>query len=488
MQGKLSDLEPVNVFHYFEEIAAIPHGSYHVDKISDYLVSFAKERGLRYVQDDAKNVIIFKPASKEAKESAPLILQGHMDMVLEKNNDVELDMENEPIHLVVDGDDLRADGTTLGGDDGIAVAMMLAVLDDEELVHPPLECIFTTNEEVGMLGMNELDPKPLKGRRMLNLDSEEEGILTVGCAGGAEQIFTLPMERKGRYGMLLRLVIRGLRGGHSGACIHMGRANADLLMGRLLQKIEKKTEFGISVLGGGNKDNAIPRECVAEILMPSDVDGKAVIKQIEKFTKQVQNEYQYTDPDIQVDYEWTDNTEAAIDCIGRKDAKRIVDFLLLLPDGLIAYDPNLKNMPQTSSNLGILKLDTDGLTAVSLVRSSINSQRKYVQTRMKALAEVFDAGLETKGDYPAWEYTKNSDFRDLLVNVYEAEYGRKPEVSITHGGLECGLLAAKVDGLDCVSIGPAMSGIHTPAERLSISSTKRTYEFLKAALCACAGE
>lgn len=489
MQNILGDLEPKKVFHYFEEIAGIPHGSFHVDAISDYLVQFAKEHGLKHIQDEAKNVIIFKPASEGAASKESLILQGHMDMVLEKNKDVRLDLEHDPIHLRVDGDFVHADGTTLGGDDGIAVAMMLAALDDDTLAHPPLECVFTTNEEVGMLGMNALDPSALKGRRMLNMDSEAEGVLTIGCAGGAEEHFLLPVEMTPRYGMSVHIVISGLKGGHSGECIHLGRANADLLMGRLLERIWKKASFGISMLEGGTKDNAIPRECTAELVLDAGSDDKSVRKAIEKFTKQVKNEYRATDPDITVSCEWTDHTNLAVDCASRKDTKKIIAFLLLLPNGLFEHVPDAAELePQTSSNLGILKLDTDGLEAVCLVRSSIDSQKKYVQRKMKTLADLLDAEEHVEGAYPAWEPAAKSDFRDLLVQIYEEQYGKKPAIAVIHGGLECGLLADKIKGLDCVSIGPDMIGIHTPDEKLSIRSTQRTWEFVKTVLAKLAME
>lgn len=478
----LADIEPKKVFHYFEEIAGIPHGSFHVDAISDYLAGFAKEHKLKYIQDAAKNVIIFKPASADAVKTDPVILQGHMDMVLEKNKDVALDLENEPIHLRVDGDDVHADGTTLGGDDGAAVAMMLALLDDDTITHPDLECVFTTNEEVGMLGMKELDSSVLKGKKLLNLDSEAEGVLTVGCAGGAEMHFKMPVETSPRYGMSVHLAISGLIGGHSGNCIQLGRANADILMGRLLQKIWKKAEFGLCMLEGGTKDNAIPRHCDAELILDASADDKAVRKAIEKFEKQVRNEYQATDPGVKVTAEWTDHTNIAVDCVSRKDTKKILAFLLLLPNGLFERVPDSDNLPQTSSNLGVVRLEEDGLYAAALVRSSINSQRKYYQQKMKTLASLLGAEVQAEGVYDAWEYKAESPFRDEMVEVYEEQYGKKPEIAVIHGGLECGLLASKIKGLDCVSIGPDMVGIHTPDEKLSISSMQRTWAYVKAVL------
>lgn len=474
----LEDMEPKRVLHFFEEICAIPHGSYHVQEISDALVRFAKDRGLKYTQDDAGNVIIRRDGSKGHENAKPLILQGHMDMVLEKADGVDLDMETRPIRLRCDGDTLYAEGTTLGGDDGIAVAMMLAALDDEKLVHPPLECVFTVNEEVGLLGAEALDVSSLKGRRMLNLDSEEEGVFTAGCAGGAEQIFHIPVEKKPKFGMQLHIEISGLRGGHSGSCINLGRANADILMGRILYRISKKAEPRILKLTGGSKDNAIPRGCVCDCLFDATADGREAARAVEKETKKILNEYRFTDPDIQVTHDWTDATSLAQDAVCRADTMKIIRFLMVTPNGVLEMDPNIKDLPQTSLNLGILDVGTDEVTATFLVRSSIDSQKKNLMKRLQCLADLVGAAIETRGEYPAWEYVKDSPFRDELVSVYEKQNGRKPAVSITHGGLECGLLAAKLKGLDCVSVGPDMEGIHTPDEKLSVSSVERLWNFL----------
>ena len=479
----LMDKKPEKVLHYFEEISAIPHGSRHTKQLGDYLVSFAKDRGLKYVQDKAGNVIIFQKGSADCGNATPVILQGHMDMVLEKNSCVTTDLATQPIRLVLDGDELHADGTTLGADDGIAVAMMLAVLADKTLKHPPLECVFTTDEEIGMLGADALDVSVLKGKRMINLDSEEEGVFTVGCAGGAEEHFTFTFERKPRYGMVLHLQISGLAGGHSGACIHLGRANADLLMGRLLAKIDRKVKCSLLSVSGGTKDNAIPRECDAQLIFDDGAAIKEVISIIDKFTDQIRREYQVTDPDVQITCDWTDQTELPVPALSREDTKRILNFLMLIPNGLVESDPLIKDMPQTSLNLGIVSTDTDTFRAVSLVRSSINSQKKYLMQRLKCLAKVLSMDLETKGEYPAWERARHSELCGILAGIYKEQYHKEPEISVTHGGLECGLIAAKVSGgLDCVSIGPDMSGIHTPSEKISLSSTQRLWQFLTAAL------
>ncbi len=481
MKYILEDQEPKLVWHYFEEICAIPHGSYHTDEISNYLVDFAKSHDLKYNQDELGNVVIYKPATPGHEAAAPLVLQGHMDMVLEKNSDVDIDMEKEGLTLHTEGEYLMAGGTTLGGDDGIAVAMMLAACADDTLVHPALECVITVNEETGMEGANGLDGSLITGRRMLNIDSEAEGILTVGCAGGAEMEFTFPVEKSKKEGRILHLEITGLQGGHSGVEINQGRGNADILMGRLLERIARKAEIRLINIEGGTKDNAIVRESFADVLVSFDADEQAILRQIEKFGKQITKEYEIADPGVKVDYDWKSSDEQ-VQVLSKKDTKKIIFFLMVVPNGMLETVAGQGNMPQTSLNLGILRTEEEAVKAIFLCRSSINSQKKYLVRRLETVAELFDAKVECNSEYPAWEFKPESDFRSLLENIYEKMNGKKPVLDITHGGLECGLLADKVKGLDCVSVGPDMIGIHTPGEKLSMPSTKRTWEFVVEAM------
>ena len=474
-------LEPEKVLNFFEDICRIPHGSYHTQMISDWLRDFAVKRNLRHIQDEAGNVIMFKDGTKGHENAEPLMLQGHMDMVLEKNSENPIDMEKEAITLMIDGDNLKADGTTLGGDDGIAVAMMLALLDSEDIVHPPLECVFTVDEEVGMLGMEALDPSPLRSKRMLNLDSEQEGVFTAGCAGGAEEELTLHVERKPQYGMQLQIEVSGLLGGHSGESIDRGRANADLVLARILYKLYKKVPFYLIGINGGSKDNAIPREASALVIFPAGSDRELAAKTIEKHAACCAAEYQQADPEMRCTCTWMEDRDLAAAAMTKKYTKRVLRLLLSLPNGLMETD-QVSRTPQTSLNLGILKTDTDTVTIVFLVRSSINSQKKFLCDRLEIIADAYDAEIRTVSAYPAWEYAHHSEFRDTLAGIYEKKTGKKPVISVTHGGLECGLLAAKMDGLDCLSIGPDMEGIHTPSEKLSISSVRRCWEFLLAAL------
>ena len=485
----ITNIEPQEVFRYFKIICDIPHGSFNTEGISNFLVKFAAGHNYKCTKDDKGNVIIFAPATPGCEKAPALILQGHMDMVCEKAPGCDADMTRDPLKTLVEGDWLTADGTTLGGDDGIAVAMMLAVLDSSEIAHPALECVFTTDEEVGLLGAEALDVSELKGRRMLNMDSESEGAFTVGCAGGADLILAVHGRRSEKSGRVLKIKVSGLLGGHSGEMIGAGRANADLLMARILYTLYRKTEFRLLSVQGGNKDNAIPREAEASLLFPSAVDRKKVKKQIKEIRKALKNEYAVCDPGLTVKADWVkENTAELRPAFTKNDTRKFIRFLMAVPNGVIEYTPGLAGMPQTSLNLGILTTAADGISAEFLVRSSVNSQKQMMMDRLSCIAAQFEGSVRIVGQYPAWEYRTESDFRDLLQGVFKDTYGKDAAICVTHGGLECGLLAAKMPGLDAVSIGPEMSGIHTPDEKLNIPSVQRTWQFLIAALEACGRE
>ena len=382
---------------------------------------------------------------------------------------------------------LGGHGTSLGGDDGIAVAYMLAVLDDPSIVHPALECIFTVDEEVGMMGAEVLDPSLIRGRRMLNLDSEEEGILTAGCAGGTHQVLILGGKRNERKGLVLRLGVSGLLGGHSGEMPGRGRANANIILARALFKLYQLHPFRLMQINGGTKDNAIPREAQASLLFSGDVDRKEISEAVQALHETIHAEYQVTDPGLTIASSWEEgNPKEKKTVFIKRDTRRFIRFLMSVPDGLIEYMPGFDRMPQTSLNMGILKTAADGIEATFLVRSALNSQREMMNDRLQCIAAQFDGKVNVKGSYPAWEYRPQSAFRDMLADLYEKTTGKKPVVFVTHGGLECGLLSDKLPGLDCVSIGPKMYGIHTPQEKLHIASTGATWTYLKAALRACA--
>lgn len=506
----LEALEPSDVFGYFRAISAVPHGSYHTRALSEYLEEFARGRGLSCVRDEAGNLIITRQASPGFEGAEPVALQGHIDMVCEKELSKKINMETDPISLRTDGEWLWADGTTLGGDDGVGVAIMMALLANDSIKCPPLECIFTVDEEVGLLGAHAIDLSSVKSRRMINLDSEEEGLITAGCAGGAEEICTLPGRRREKKGVALEILVDGLRGGHSGETIGAGRANANLLLARLLYLLEEKGKYCLVSFAGGVRDNAIPRSARAEIIFTGDVSKKEVKSAVTAFSKEVKKEFELTDPDIRIRSRWTgrkkeekgpatgreEYQEAVREtekkkkelriAFTRSDTRRMIRFLMAMPNGVIEYFPHNREIPRTSLSMGIVKTMADGIQINSLVRSNLDSQLRLVQDRIDCIAEAFGASVETRGAYPAWELASNSPFRDLAVEVYDRVTGRQAAVQVIHAGLECGILAAKIPGLECISIGPDTRDIHTPSERLDISSTGRTYEYVKALLAACA--
>ncbi|MGN0345230.1 MAG: aminoacyl-histidine dipeptidase [Lachnospiraceae bacterium] len=472
----LEHLEPKKVFHYFEEICNIPHPSYKEKKISDYLVSFAKEHGLEYYQDDLYNVVMIAPASPGYEEEEPVILQGHMDMVCEKEPGVEIDFEKDGLTLMVDGDYVTAKGTTLGGDDGIAIAYALAILDSPEIARPRLEVIITVSEEVGMEGATGIDLSMLKGHKLLNLDSEAEGVMTVSCAGGNSTICHIPMAYETAEGIQLSVSVKGLKGGHSGVEIDKGRANANLVMGRLLLALDQATlGCTIAKLSGGAKQNAIPREA-STVIVTAPEKKDAVITCLQETIAQIKNEYATTDPDITLDI--TEQGSGATQALTADCTKTALVLINNLPGGIQSMSADIPGLVETSLNMGILALDGKELRIEFAVRSSVISARDALTARIRNLVEYVGGSLEVSGVYPAWEYKKDSVMREDAARIFEQMYGKTPKIEAIHAGLECGILAGKIKDLDGISIGPDMIGIHTFEEKLSISSTKRVYEFV----------
>ena len=467
----LNGIQPENVFRFFEEISAIPRGSRNTKAISDYLVRFAEARGLEHYQDALNNVIIIAPAAPGYESAEPVILQRHMDMVCESAPDCTKDMAREGLDLAVEGDCVFARGTTLGADDGIAVAMALAVLDDAALPRPRLEAVFTVDEEIGMGGAMGIDLSPLKGRRLINLDSEEEGIFTVGCAGGACACCTVPVGREAFEGAALDIAITGLLGGHSGAEIDKGRANPNMLMGRLLYTLCRTTETRLVSVRGGLKDNAIPTASYARVTVRDADAAKAVCAAMEAAFK---NEYRTTDAGISVAV-----TPGAPDTpMDKRATERAVTLLCCVPNGIQAMSADIPGLVQTSLNLGILTTDEAGIHAAFSVRSSIDSQKRMLIDRLTALTESLGGTVTVEGDYPGWEYAPSSPLRELMREIFIEQYGHEPVIAAIHAGLECGLLSSKLPGLDCVSLGPDIDEIHTFREKLHIASTQRTWALL----------
>ncbi len=469
---KLAGLQPANVFAYFEKICSIPHGSGNTKSISDYLVSFAKEHDLRYIQDSLNNVIIFGEGTCGMEDREPVILQGHMDMVCEKDETCSIDMQTQGLDVTHDGKYVYANGTTLGGDDGIAVAYALALLADKTVAHPPLEVVITVDEETGMFGAAGIDLSMLKGRKLLNIDSEEEGIFTVSCAGGARGTIRLPLERRAVYGPCVRLTVEGLQGGHSGVEIHKNRANANKVMGLFLERIQKLMPLCITKLQGGAKDNAIPRSCQVTLVALG-----MYIERINDIAAQLQQEIreQYDEPEAIVrgdDVDALGGNALTAEC-----TNKVIGLLNAAPNGIQAWSQDIEGLVQTSLNLGVAELDED-LRLTFAVRSSVNKEKRELLDRLAELAKFYDGSYSEMGEYPAWEYKQDSALRDTMVQVYTDMFGAAPEVVAIHAGLECGLLSEKVPNLDCVSIGPQMHDIHTSRERLDIASTERTWNFL----------
>lgn len=468
----LEHLEPQSVFRFFEQMCAIPHGSGNTKAISDWCAAFARERGLEYHQDADNNIIIIKEAAPGYEQAEPVILQGHLDMVCEKEPGCTKDMDTEGLELMVDGDWVSAKGTTLGGDDGIAVAMALAVLDADDIAHPRVEAVFTTDEEIGLLGAASLDVSPLKGRRMVNIDSEVEGIFTVSCAGGNTTTCTLPLGREPFAGQALHVTIGGLTGGHSGTEINKGRANANMLMGRLLQAIAAQTAMRILTVNGGLKNNAIPAESSAGIVV---ADTHTAHSAIAEMTGTFENEYRVTDPNLFVRVQEETSAEVPLNAAS---TDKVLCMLTCLPDGVQAMSADIPGLVQTSLNLGILATAEQEVRAVFSLRSSVDSQMQMLKSRLSCLMTQLGGHVAFEGEYAGWQYQEQSPLRELMTEVFQAQYGKAPTIEAIHAGLECGLFAGKLPGLDCVSIGPDLLEIHTPRERMSICSVQRVWKFL----------
>lgn len=471
----LEGLKPERVFYYFEEICKIPHGSGNTKQISDYLVSFAKQKNLRFIQDEMGNVIIFKEASKGYENAPTVILQGHMDMVCEKTATSQHDFEREGLELCIDGDDIYAKDTTLGGDDGIAVAYELAVLEDENLAHPAIEAVFTVDEEIGLLGAEGLDTSALKGKYLINLDSEAEGYLWSGCAGGLRSYSELPVKRVEASGLTCKIIIDGLLGGHSGAEINKNRANAVILLARFLHECAEKQEILISEMKGGQKNNAIPRQAEAEVLIsPEEVEE--LKERAKRFTQTIQKEYTGSDEQIQVHVEIQEEETKQV--LHPASQEKVLFFLIYYPNGIRKMCGFIEGLVETSCNVGIVRLMPSTFICETSVRSSVSSEKRALADQICYLTEFLGGEYDEDGNYPAWEYKKDSTLRPLMTEVYKEMYQKEPVIEVIHAGLECGLFYERIKGLDCVSIGPDMKDIHTSEERLSISSTKRVYEYL----------
>jgi len=473
----LENLEPKKVFMFFEEISRIPRGSGNEKEASGYLVKFAKNRGLEVIQDAYHNVIIKKPGTKGYENSPPVILQGHIDIVCEKNQDTIHDFEKDPIKLIIDGDFIKADGTTLGADNANAIAIAMGILDSNDIPHPPIEALFTSEEEVGLNGAKVLDASSLSAKRLINLDVGPEGQLYAGCAGGMYTTVSIPaeFEKPGGGYKAFDLKIRNLKGGHSGALIHAELGNSNKLLGRALDLIKADFDVLIASVSGGAKTNAIPREADALICAPeSDTEKlKGLIKDIDVIFK---NELRISDPDVTLLLDEANMPERVF---SKKTADAVLMAYLLIPSGMIAKSLDIEGLTETSTNMGVVVTADSEVLFKNSTRSSVKTRKNLVGRQMEALASLLGATVEFGGEYPAWEFNANSHIRDVAMKTYESMFGEKATVTATHGGLECGIFAEKIPGVDIVALGPTAYGAHTPQERLSISSMERTWEFIK---------
>ena len=481
MEYKLAGLEPSRVFYYFEEISRIPRGSGNTKGVSDYCKAQAEGMGLYCRQDEWNNIIIKKPGTPGYEAAPTVMLQGHLDMVAEKVSSSSHDFLKDPLDLFVEDGWIGAKDTTLGGDNGIAIALCLALLEDDTLAHPPLECVFTTEEEVGMDGAKGIDLSDCKSRYLINLDSEEEGYLLSGCAGGMRCDLKLPVRRVQVSSHFYAVKLSGLVGGHSGSDINLERGNANVLLGRFLYFLSKKVPFAIKEMAGGALDNVITRESKAVIAL-EDASRPAFEQAVQEMRDIWKNEYRSTDPDITLTV--TDEGEKTETVVSPVDQEKMLFLLMEAPYGVQHMSMEMEGLVETSLNLGILRLEQEAFHIRYAVRSSVGSRKELIADRLEYLIQFIGGEYVRGADYPEWQYQKESKLRALVCDVYRKVSGNEMVVQAIHAGLECGLLMEKMPGLDAVSMGPDMKDVHTPSERLSIASTARTYAFLKEVLAA----
>ncbi len=476
MNEILTDLKPKDVFTYFEKLTKIPRGSGNEEKVSDFLVNFAKDHNLEYAQETCKNVIIKKPASKGYEDTPKVILQGHLDIVCAKEESLDFDFEKDPIPLVVEGDFIKTKGTTLGADNGIAVAMVMAILANDELKHSEISALFTVSEETGMDGAMALNPDNISGDILINIDSEEEGTALSSCAGGVNAYVFLPFEKERcrRDMAFYEVSIKGLLGGHSGIEINKNRANAIKLMARVLKSIDQEMIYKLASIQGGEKMNAIAKMCSVVIAIE-----KNNVKKLEKVLNRMQtyfsSEFEGSDPEIKI-YIKSISRENKV--LNESSKRKLMHILRLLPQGIETMSSKMSGLVESSNNVGVIETQENEIFINNAIRSSVSSLKDEIIERIKIISITNDARYVLDADYPEWEYKIDSPIRDLMKKRYEVLSGEQLKIDAIHAGLECGLLKEKVGDIDMISIGPDIYDVHTPNERLSILSTKNVYNFL----------
>lgn len=479
MPGVLEGLKPERVFYYFEELSKIPRCSKHEEKVSAYLAELGRKLGLETIQDESLNVIIKKPGTPGYENSPTVVLQGHMDMVCEKEDTSDHDFSKDPIKLIVDGDFVTADGTTLGADDGIAIAMCLAVLESKDIPHPPLEVLITTDEETGMTGAHNLDTNYITGKMLINIDSEEEGIALVGCAGGERDEVTIPVEWNpldDNYNTVYYIKTKGLLGGHSGMEINKGRGNANKIICRALAFAKDECDLKLALIEGGSKANAIPKNGLAKVAIKKE-DEEVFLRAINAIGEMIKKELSVAEPDFELLVEKADEK---IEKVLTEDSfNRVIAALTLIPTGVQSMSMEIEGLVESSNNMAIVETKEDEVVITSTLRSSKASLKANIAKQIKTVADIVKGSWNSYGAYPAWELKEKSELREIFKRVYKEQYGKELVISAVHAGLECGLFDEKFGGsLDMISFGPSMYGVHTTDEKISISSVERTYQLL----------
>lgn len=474
---KITELNPQEVFFYFNQISSIPHGSGNTEHITDYCVRFAAEHGYNCYRDEIGNVMIYAEATAGYGSAEPVILQAHLDMVCDVAEGCTKDMAKEGLSLCTDGNYVWAEDTTLGGDDGIAVAYILALLASDSIPHPPIEVLFTVDEEIGMLGARGLDASKLRGKRLINIDSEIEGVLTVSCAGGVRARCEVPLHFTGEASpetVAYRVSAGGFKGGHSGIDIHRHRSNALKILGRLLEYISRRCTVSIGDLRGGGKENAIPKH--AEALVYVDHGSEMLLQNAaEEFCEILKKELIHTEPDIVITAKQSEEKGRTTD---QDSTRKLIFALMQVPDGIQTMSPDIPDMVQTSLNLGTVFIADDMLTMSFLIRSNAASGKQTVIQKLQSFIDYIDGKIIFRSDYPAWEYKMISPLRDVMIEIYREIYADEPVVASIHAGLECGILAGKIEDLDMISFGPNLEHVHTPDERMDVASVERTWRYL----------
>ncbi|MDY0234928.1 MAG: aminoacyl-histidine dipeptidase [Gudongella sp.] len=471
----IEQIQPKKVFKWFHSLNQIPRCSGYEKQVSDFLVNFAKERDLEVYQDKALNVIIKKPGTQGYENLDAIIIQGHMDMVCVKGKNSQHDFTKDPIEMILEGDFLRANDTTLGADDGIAVAFGLAILDSDDLKHPPLEVLITTSEETGMDGVHALENTHLQGKTLLNIDSEEEGIFLVSCAGGGTKITKFKILKEEANKEALEIKISGLKGGHSGMEIIKQRGNAIKFMGRVLDTVRRSVDITLTEISGGSKHNAIPNLAVASFITGDINESKKII---EEFTEKLKEEYRVEEPNLTIEV-----SDIKVErTYSNELSESLIDYIMMVPDGVMYMSQDIKGLVQTSLNNAIIEEKDGFIEIVASVRSASSSSLREVLNILEIVAKRTGSKIEEVGNYPAWQYEENSKIREKALEVYKELFNKEPEVSAIHAGLECGLLKEILPDTDMISFGPNLFDVHTEKEHISISSGERVWKFLVALL------